>query len=281
MLGPPTLALAAGAERRMTLASVVWRSLARRPVRATVTTLGVAVATAAYLAFVSLATGIGREFEGIASALGAEAVIQQAGAPVPYLSRIDPDDLAVLARIPQIQQVAPLVVGVTRSGPSAQVLVLGADPSSFPLAEIALLDGRMLERGCSEMMVGRNAARTLGLGVGNRVELMRRHVLEVSGVFQASRGYLDTAVVVDLEKAQEVFNLSSAISMVLIRVADARRLGEVFDAIEATLPHLAASSPELWSALDNQKLDTVSRFARAIGVVVVLRKSPASSLRTG
>jgi len=254
----------------MTLASVAWRSLTRRPLRAAVTTLGVAVATGAYLALVSLATGLQREAEGIASSLGAELVVQQAGAPVPYLSRLDPDDLAALTRMPQLRAVSALVVGVTQSGPSSQVLVLGADPSSFPLTEIAVVDGRMLERGQGEMLVGQTGSRTLGLAVGDRVELMRRHVLVVSGVFRARRGFLDSAVVVDLEKAQEVFRLRSGVSMALVRVHDARRLGDVLEAIETELPHLAASSPELWSALDQHKLEVVSRFARAIGLVALV-----------
>lgn len=258
-----------GAESRMTLASVAWRSLVRRPLRAAVTTVGVAVATGAYLALVSLATGLQRDAEGIATSLGAELVVQQAGAPVPYLSRLEPDDLAALTRMPQLRAVSPLVVGVTQSGPSSQVLVLGADPSTFPLTEIAVVDGRMLERGRGEILVGQTGARILGLAVGDRVELMRRHVVVVSGVFRARRGYLDSAVVVDLGQAQDVFRLGSGVSMALVRVHDPRRLDEALEAIETEIPHLAASSPELWSALDQHKLEVVSRFARAIGLVAL------------
>jgi len=234
-----------------------------------VTTLGVAVAAGAYLAFVSLATGLQREVEEIAYSLGAELVVQQADAPVPQLSRLDPDDLAALARIPGVEAVAPLVVGVTQRGPSSHVLVLGADPSSFPLTEITILDGRLLDYGRSEVLAGHVGARVLELGVGDRVELMRRHVLVVSGIFDAGLGFLDNALVVDLAKAQEIFRLGIGLSLALVRVHDERRLGDVIDTIETELPHLSASTPELWSVLDQQKLDVVSRFAHAVGLVAL------------
>jgi len=128
----------------------------------------------------------------------------------------------------------------------------------------------MLERGKDEMLAGRLSARTLGLSPGDRVELMRRHVLMVSGVFDSGRGVSDSALVLDLEKAQEVFGLGNQVSMALLRVHHSRNLGGVVDAVETAFPHLTVSSPDLWSPLQHQQVEVAAKFARAIGLVALL-----------
>lgn len=247
--------------------SLVWRNLVRCPRRAALMAAGAAIATTTYLVLVGLASGLKAEFERAVASLGSDLVVQQAGAPTPLISRFGEDDLAVLASLPQVREVSPLVVGMVRTGESSYLLVVGGSPSLFPVAEVRLVEGRHVESGSREMLVGRAAARKLEIAPGRRVELLRKHVLMVAGVFESNRGISESAAVVDVAIAQEIFGLAGLVNLALLRVHDAGAVDEAIAAVEARLPHLVATYPDRWPLQDRQQIEMLSRFARVVASI--------------
>lgn len=269
--------------RAVTGVSLVWRNVVRCPRRAALTVAGAAIATATYLVLVGLTSGLEAEFQRAVAALGSDLVVQQAGAPTPLVSRLEEEDLAVLAGMPQMRAVSPMVVGMVRTGESSYLLVVGASPSLFPRAEAKLVEGRHPEPGTREMLLGRAAARRLEIAPGDRVELMRRQVLAVTGVFESGTGISDSAAVMEVERAQEVFGLAGQVNLALVRVHDRGAVDEVIAAVEARLPHLMATYPDRWPPQDRRQMEMLSRFARLVASIafVLLVVGVATTMTMG
>jgi len=227
---------------------------------------GATIATATYLVLVGLTSGMEAEFDRAIASLGSDLVVQQAGTPTPLTSRFGEEDLALLAEMPHVRAVSPMVVGLVRTGESTYLLVVGANPSLFPVAEAKLVEGRRPEPGSTEMLLGRTAARKLDIEPGDTVRL-RKHAFSVTGIFESGRGISDSAAVMDVQSAQEFFGLLGNVSLALVRVHDAAAIGASIAAIETRMPHLVATHPDSWLQRDRRQMAALGRFASVVASI--------------
>ncbi|MGV8038980.1 MAG: ABC transporter permease [Thermoanaerobaculaceae bacterium] len=245
------------------------RNLRRRPWRSLLTAGGVGLAFATFLVIVATVRSLEDECVSSVAALETEITVQQAGVATPYSSRLTPAQLQALQTLPQVRRVSPVAVGITRLPQSSFFMVFGANPRDALVRDLHLVAGRCFAEGERELMIGYAASRRLGIGVGDRVEIMRRVQARVVGVYESGRGLLDGSCIVELGTTQAAFQLGEAVNLAFLKLADGAPVAEAITAIGQRLPELEASPSELWVSTYRQ-LEIVRRYASYLALVALL-----------
>ncbi len=162
-----------------------------------------------------------------------------------------------------LRAVSPLVSGpaIARRGVArASVALMGIDPARYariiPLAD-ELIAGRFAV-GAGNAVIGRELAKDLGLGVGDKLRLDggggREAVVDVAGIFELEVRELDSRYVyLDLKQAQTLLDLPGGVTVIETTVA------EIFQAerIAARLAALTGLKAESWMATNGQLLNAL------------------------
>jgi lipoprotein-releasing system permease protein len=218
--------------------------------------LGVAVGVAALIIGLALATGIHQDIR--ERILGANAHVTVFATPgsegIPDYRELE----KALRAVPGVVATAPVVFekGMMLSelnGGGEAVFLKGVDlDAETRVTEVAALfkagslqDLASPDGGIEKVALGKDLARTLGVGVGDRVRVVvpqvrlspwgieaRRPVLEVAGIldsgfydYDASWAYLS------LDAARRLFGMGDMASVIEVRVADAGDLSRIRPAI--------------------------------------------------
>ncbi|NRF48299.1 FtsX-like permease family protein [Stutzerimonas stutzeri] len=170
----------------------------------------------------------------------------------------------VLDQDVQILAVSPVISGpaIARRGVArASVALLGIDPPRYqriiPLAD-DLIAGRFLV-GAGNAVIGKELARDLGLGIGDKLRLDagegREAVVDIAGIFELGVRELDTRYVyLDLKQAQTLLDLPGGVTVIDTTVA------EIFQADEVArrLARLTGLRAESWMETNGQLLNALS-----------------------
>lgn len=170
----------------------------------------------------------------------------------------------VLDQDVQILAVSPVISGpaIARRGVArASVALLGIDPPRYqriiPLAD-DLIAGRFLV-GAGNAVIGKELARDLGLGIGDKLRLDagegREAVVDIAGIFELGVRELDTRYVyLDLKQAQTLLDLPGGVTVIDATVA------EIFQADEVArrLARLTGLRAESWMETNGQLLNALS-----------------------
>jgi len=170
----------------------------------------------------------------------------------------------VLDQDAEVLAVSPVISGpaIARRGVArASVALLGIDPPRYqriiPLAD-DLVAGRF-EVGAGHAVVGKELARDLGLGIGDKLRLdagdRREAVVDITGIFELGVRDLDARYVyLDLKQAQTLLDLPGGVTVIDTRVA------ELFEAdrIARRLARLTGLRAESWMETNGQLLNALS-----------------------
>ncbi|WP_313087938.1 FtsX-like permease family protein [Pseudomonas sp.] len=170
----------------------------------------------------------------------------------------------VLDQDAEVLAVSPVISGpaIARRGVArASVALLGIDPPRYqhiiPLAD-DLVAGRF-EVGAGHAVVGKELARDLGLGIGDKLRLDagdgREAVVDITGIFELGVRDLDARYVyLDLKQAQTLLDLPGGVTVIDTRVA------ELFEAdrIARRLARLTGLRAESWMETNGQLLNALS-----------------------
>lgn len=237
------------------------RDLLRHPVRAILSLLGVAIASALLLDMVLLGGGIEHSFAHLLLARGYQLRISPEGT-LPFDTEASIGDAAsLLAKLraePGVAQVAP-VLGTTllaRAGDGrVPVVGYGIDPEAQGI--YSMERGSDLARGdTAGVLLGEPAARRLALDVGDTLELtghldpataqpvsVRR--LAVRGIVRFLYDARDQpSLALPLAVAQQLAgpSLHDRISLVQLRVADDAAADSIATTLRARFPNIAVNS---------------------------------------
>ncbi|MBK9063709.1 MAG: ABC transporter permease [Acidobacteria bacterium] len=244
------------------------RNLLRRPIRSTLTLLGIALGVTTYLVLVSASAGVVEETESIVRSLRIDLIVQRTGMPIPWQSRIRPDEVAAIRRAPGVAELTPVVVGVTRLETRPRFFVFGAAPDALGALGLTLVNGRVFVPGKSEILAGADAARELDLKPGDRVAIIGRRELTVVGIYRTGRQLLDGGVLLDRPDAQEAFRLGDLVNLALVGVAPGAITEDVVAAVTAAAPELEAIPADLF-ARQQDWLKSFARFARTLALLAL------------
>lgn len=237
------------------------RDLLRHPVRALLSLLGVAIATALLLDMVLLSGGIERSFERLLLTRGYQLRISPQGTmPFDTEASIGGADSLVeaLRREPGVEKASP-VLGTSLFGVRGTGLVTlvayGLDPAAQGI--YTLEEGNdLLPNDSSGLLVGGPAASRLGVRVGDSVRLTGRldpgigreavsRTLAVRGVVRFLYDARDQpSVAMSLPLAQQLAGPQALdrVSLIQLRVADDRLVDSVTARLRARYPAIAVNS---------------------------------------
>ena len=181
-----------------------FRSIRERWTSTIVAVLGIAGTVGVFVAMLSLARGFKATL--VASGSPGNALVMRAGSSSEMMGGITLDSVRVVQDAPGVARDAngPLVtqevVGVApfpliTTGTDANVQVRGVSPNVLTIRPFAkIIEGRMLQPGLSEMVVGKNASKSYaGLTVGNTLRFGGGQ-WKVVGVFDAGGSSFDSEV---------------------------------------------------------------------------------------
>ncbi|MBZ5531796.1 MAG: ABC transporter permease [Acidobacteriia bacterium] len=193
-----------------------FRSVRQRWTSAIVAVLGIAGTVGVFVAVLSLAKGFKATL--VASGSYDNALVRRAGSTSEIDSNVPLDQVKILqdaagvARAggqplvsPEVILIAPFPLVTT--GTDANVQVRGISPKTMDIrSRIKVVQGRMIQPGLFEMMIGRNVNHTYaGLALGNSVKFGGA-TWQVVGVFDAAGSAFDSELWCDAKVLKQVYH---------------------------------------------------------------------------
>ncbi|RIH87264.1 ABC transporter permease [Calidithermus roseus] len=252
----------------MEVLALVYRNLRVRPVRSLLTLLGIVVATASMVLFMSFGEGLRRALGSELASVGPALLILPEGveafsAGYPELPPAVVQKLEAIANEVGITKIIPVTVFVRggfdpTSSFAFQGLPKGVSPKDiYPNLKVA--EGVLLP-GARGAVVGGTIAQRNNLSLGKTLRLSPQVSLEVVGVLERTGGLADSVVYVPIEAVRTVLGTPNYTS-ILLSIRDDRRAEAVAKAIEAQIP-----------GIDAQTSGDVLRFAeRAVRISDLVR----------
>lgn len=224
--------------RPLDLLILAWRGLTRRPVRTLLTALGLGIAVAGLVVFLSLGEGVRQVFTAQFRSVGPDVQLtldRTQGGLLPPANL--PDSVVSLV------QAAATPLGAVRVTPVVTLLRQSLDPAQsavyYGLPAVqgigALFQGLRADRGRllaatdegrAVAVLGHSAARNAGVEVGGSVDVLGTPV-RVIGVLQGGQGLNDTFTFLPLTTLQRVGGTPGRISLIAVTLRDPDRAPQV------------------------------------------------------
>jgi putative ABC transport system permease protein len=213
----------------MNFFGITIKNLLRRPARSLLTIVGLAVAVAAVVSLVGVATGFERTFIGMYNQRDIDLVVQAAGGKTNLINNLPQNLFGKLQQIQGVKQVLGGSLDLISFYQDEDLLKdLPTDLISIPINgwplgsalfdRLTVIEGRKLQEGDQDkVMLGRELAANLGKKVGDRVPVYGKPY-EVVGVFESGAILENGAVVMLLSEMQEKNNSKDEITGYTVQV---------------------------------------------------------------
>jgi ABC-type lipoprotein release transport system permease subunit len=206
---------------------------------------GIALVVTVFIVLIALTNGLRLALAGTGSP--DNAIVVQRGSNAELTSGIRKADADVItadsrvARDPQGRSLAsPEIVVIATltkksDGMLTNVQVRGVSPMAFAVrANVRLTEGRQLQPGTTEVVVGRRVAeRYVGATLGSVLKIKQRD-WRIVGVFEADGSSFESEIWGALDVMASVFNRQGGYQSVTLRLADPGRLSTWAEEIKAT-----------------------------------------------
>lgn len=278
----------------MDLWALAWRGLTRRPVRTLLTTLGITVAVASMVVFLSLGEGIRKVFAEQLSGIGPDIQVSLTGLTqgmslIPNVPQSLVGDLEKLAPELDIASVTPVMMTVRGSLDPSQTVILYSMPASsgiqavFPTARAA--QGRDLQPGDANQnvaVVGAKAAQNMHLGLGSKLNINRRNSVKVIGVLGAETGLADNMVFMPLEVQQRAEGVPGRVSLIAVKLKDPTRAKATAQLIAKKLNVEAQTQSDFLSFMEKtMRISDAVRFGISLIALIVGGLAVANTVMMG
>ncbi len=253
--------------------SLALQSLRLRPLRTFLTALGIAVAVASTVIFLSLGEGLRQVFTQEIGGIG--PAIQVSYGPfdtsaltaVPALPLRFARELRASGVRYGITSVTPLML-YARGGfsPASSFLFQGLPPETNVTDlyfDFEVVRGRGLnpaEPTAQDAVIGEQVAERNSLTVGDTLRLNPESSFEIIGIARSGGGLIDNAVLVPLQSLQRAIGIRDRVSFFALDLAEPARATEIAAALSADFPDLGFQTQE-------QVLRVLERGVRVSDVV--------------
>ena len=280
--------------RRSDLWQLAWRGLTRRPVRTVLTALGITVAVASMVIFLSLGEGLRQVFTSELGGIGPDIQVSLNGftqglAPSPNLSDSTAADIRKLAPGLGITLVTPVVMSLRTSlDPSQSVVFYGLPAEQgvnavFP--KVTAAQGRLLsaaDEGKPLAVVGAKAASNLKLKLGSELRLNRRASVRVSGILNPESGLTDSFIFLPLSTIQAAIGAQGKLSLVAVKLQDPRQARKVAGQLSKSLNLEAQTQSDFLSFVERAlKISDAVRFGISLIALIVGGLAVANTVMMG
>ncbi len=250
------------------------RNLWRHRTRTALTALGVGVGIAAIVALGGITQGMIEILTGMMTGSQAELMAIEADVSDMGYSSIDQRVGARIAALPDVEAVSGVVITVASTGEMPLLIIFGYHPREFAIRHFRIVEGQPLTAR-RQVIVGRQAAETLGLEVGDTLRLLES-TFRVAGIYETGVGLEDSGVVIGLREAQALAGKPHQVMWYLVKLRDPERVESVQDYLDAHFPEIDISlTSEIVEIMPDMRtmeemIGQISFLAMFIGAVGML-----------
>lgn len=238
----------------LSLTGFVWKNLQRRPLRTLLTLGGIGMAVGAFVGLVGFSRSFEQQWMQIYSRSGIDIAVIHGTFLNTSLDQSATDKLRTL---PVVAAADPVIYNVMDLTSDVNALVYGWPAGAFQLDALQMISGKRYHDGQPEVMLGDLMAQDLKKQPGDTMEIQGTP-FTVTGIFHASSGLEDDAVIMPLDQLQLLSSVQGKVSTIDVRLKPAPS-GESWDTyvkqaqaqIQAALPGLRAV-PAAERASNNQ-----------------------------
>jgi putative ABC transport system permease protein len=257
---------------RLTFVGFAWRNVWRRRLRTALTLCGIGMGIGAFVALV----GFSRSFEHAWLEMYENSGTDLAVVQKTFLNTsVDQSAGPVLARIPQIQIAAPMIINMMAVTPEVNTLVYGWKADTFEFSALNILQGRRFRDGQQEAMLGELLAGSLNKKVGDKIDLQGSS-FTVVGIFRSGSALETGAIILPLDEMQNLSSMTGKVTAFHVQlkpappgVTPAQWKQEAEDAVEKDLPGLRAV-PAAERASNNQLVVLAHAAAWGTSLIALL-----------
>ncbi|GGM00318.1 ABC transporter permease [Deinococcus aerophilus] len=274
--------------------SLAWRGLTRRRVRTGLTALGITVAVASMVIFLSLGEGIRKVFVNELGGIGPDIQVSLSGftqglAPQPNLPQSAVQDIQKLAPELGINTITPVVMTVRGSLDVTQSVVLYGLPAAQGIAAVfpnsSVAQGRVFtpaDEGQGVAVVGAKAAQNLNLKAGSTLNLNRRNRATVVGVLAPESGLVDNFIFLPLTTLQRAEGAENRLSLVALKLADPRQARTTASTLSERLNLEASTQSDFLSFVERAlRISDAVRFGISLIALIVGGLAVANTVMMG
>jgi putative ABC transport system permease protein len=198
----------------------VWKNLLRRPARALLTMLGLAIAVTAVVALVGVSRGFERSLSDLYTKRGVDIVVVRKGFAAGFNSDIDARFSEEIRKLPGVLSVDDGLADMIDCE-GYMTVMNGWAPDANMLSEVEINSGRKLKAGdAGKAMIGIVQAGILKKKVGDKINLYGdNEPFEIVGVFTSMNVYNNGSVVVLLEELQELTEKKGKVTGILVHAS--------------------------------------------------------------
>ena len=280
--------------KTLDLWQLAWRGLTRRPVRTVLTALGITVAVASMVIFLSLGEGLRQVFTSELGGIGTDIQVSLNGftqglAPSTNMSDSTTADIQKLAPALGIAQITPVVMSLRTSlDPSQSVVFYGLPAAQgvnavFP--KVTAAQGRLLsaaDEGKPVAVVGSKAASNLKLKIGSELRLNRRASVRVTGILNPESGLTDSFIFIPLSTIQQDIGAQGKLSLVAVKLNDPRTARKAATQLAKTLNLEAQTQSDFLSFVERAlKISDAVRFGISLISLIVGGLAVANTVMMG
>ncbi len=207
----------------MRFGSFIIKNLLRRRFRSMLTALGVAIAIAAVVALLGLASGLRRSAAERFESRGIDLVVLRAGIAQRLNSSLNQAIGGRLAQLKHVKGVAACLTDMVSFDETSYigVPVHGWPADSFAYSSIHVTDGRQLrETDSGKVMLGARLARDLGKKVGQTLQI-EGSSFEVAAVYEGASMFDNSSAIVPLADLQRLMDRPEQVTEFQIAVTSA------------------------------------------------------------
>jgi putative ABC transport system permease protein len=204
------------------------RTIPQRLGSSGVAIIGIAGVVVVFVSVLSIAAGFTAAMQGSGSAT--RAIVMRSGADSEMTSGLGGAEVDVIRQAPGIRRDERIAAASAElfviidlpkqsTNTSANVPMRGIEPVALQVRdEVRITEGRMLEFGTNEVVVGRGAsAQFAGLTLGSEVR-SGQNTWQVVGLFEANGGVSETEIWVDARVLQGAYRRGNSYQTVLVRL---------------------------------------------------------------
>ena len=259
----------------LTLFRMTTRNLVRRPMRTSLTALGVALGVTAIVAFTTLAQGMWHAVDTLVRVNDADLMVFQANVAADIFSKLDEDTIgADLMATPGVHNTIALLWHILPVEGQPFIFVFGVQLDELGYVTEGLVRGRDPHTD-DEVMLGVVTQRILGKDVGDTV-LIQGQPYRVVGLFRTEVVFINSAILFSLPRLQQITGNEGLVTSFQVFVDPDAEVELVAERIEREHPELVAIA----DASEYNKVDqgleimkgmvwAVSFMALVIGGIIV------------
>jgi ABC-type antimicrobial peptide transport system permease subunit len=229
---------------------MVARNLWRQRTRTALALLGTGISIAAIVALGGVAQGMLAAFTDIMGGSGTDLLAMQANVDSD-LSAIDERMAARIAARSDVETVSGMIMTGASSDEMPILLLFGYHPREWAVRRFRIVEGAPLAAR-HEVILGRDTAEQMGIGVGDTMRLMESR-FRVVGIYETGLPFEEIGVVIGLREAQSLTGRHNQAQFYAIKLREPRRAREV-------QADLAAAFPEIDFAMASELAEDMSDF---------------------